>query len=939
MKQKRKAKSLLALALFLVSVLGLAWASQITAVPLAVAGIRSTATLSIARIVHNEAGASGVVTEVPSSTPTMTAPDTSPPVHTDSTHGFSFRASSEWEVHREQISPRGAHETVIRTRWKLSRGFMHYLLLDVFEDSTRSPLVDWCENHRWVEDDPFPAVPNAIVAGCPAAVFIRGRGQATEHYVAIWRSGDTVFRVAGPASSNEFRVVLESFRLNAQKTTAITSLPDLKDIEATSLAAQHYCCNEYDSTNNPYPCAWCCSCWSVACDNPGSGWGDENKCVNQGCSDCRPGNCTWYARFRRPDFGDTSWGSPANWITAAEEAGFPIYEDPEPGYVLCMPGFPHVAYVTSVDPSTKNVVVLEQNGNCPGGSTGGCTRTAFYSRDTYQGKGGRFIGFKGGGPTPTPTNTPVTPEATSTPTPTSAPPSDEGATLCEHENFGGRCGTFTSDDGNLVDEYDDKATSIGIRGPFMATVYEHPNYGGIAETFSHNDSDLRNNPIGSDTITSLRVYPAVALYEDTGFGGKCETFINDDPNLNGNYIGDNKVSSIKVPSGYVAILYEHPNYVEPSEDFTGDDSDLRDNHIGNDRVSSIRVMTSTPTPTPTQTPVSGDVTIDRAYTTDAAGTPKIAFNAGEPIGLHFEVTNQGASFTVTCGWEVVYEYAVLNKEVSCDLPTGQSTHSWVPTLPSDAQSGSYQFWGYICSPRFLELYDSYCLIRTADFTVVGPTPTPTSTPSDTTPPTGRITSPPPGYATNTCPLTIQAEVSDDQSGVDRVEFHVWYDEGWHHIGDDYTSPYSIDWDCSSVGDQTVWLTIHAWDNAGNEVMDPGGYVDVILDRVEPTGYIVSPAPDSYIHSDQVDIVATASDDRSGVIGLQFFVWYDDGSGYDWHGLPLDWDGSDGWTSVWVTSSVEDQGSIGFWIYIFDYAGNIGAYSHGGITLDSSFAMT
>jgi hypothetical protein len=162
---------------------------------------------------------------------------------------------------------------------------------------------------------------------------------------------------------------------------------------------------------------------------------------------------------------------------------------------------------------------------------------------------------------------------------------------------------------------------------------------------------------------------------------------------------------------------------------------------------------------------------------------------------------------------------------------------------------------------------------------------------------------------------------------------VWYDGNWHHIGDDDTSPYNIDWDCSPVDDQTVWLTIHVWDNEGNEAVNPGGYVYVTLDRVKPTGQIASPMADSYINNDRVHIGAAASDERSGVVGLQFFVWYDDGSGYAWHGLPLDWDGSDGWTSVWDTSSVEDRGSIWFWIYIFDHAGNMGAYSHGGITLD------
>jgi hypothetical protein len=172
MKQKRRTKRLLALALLLVFVLGLVGVSQMTVASVAVAGIRSTVTPSTERIVHSEASAGSVAAEIVSSTPTITALDTSPTMHTDSAHGFSFHAGSEWEVHREQISAQGTSENVIRTRWKLSCGFMHYLLLDVFEDSTGLPIVDWYENHRWVEDGPFPTVPNALVAGCPAAVFI-----------------------------------------------------------------------------------------------------------------------------------------------------------------------------------------------------------------------------------------------------------------------------------------------------------------------------------------------------------------------------------------------------------------------------------------------------------------------------------------------------------------------------------------------------------------------------------------------------------------------------------------------------------------------------------------------------------------------------------------------------------------------------------------------
>ncbi|RLG20032.1 hypothetical protein DRN74_06085, partial [Candidatus Micrarchaeota archaeon] len=112
---------------------------------------------------------------------------------------------------------------------------------------------------------------------------------------------------------------------------------------------------------------------------------------------------------------------------------------------------------------------------------------------------------------------------------------------------------------------------------------------------------------------------------------------------------------------------------------------------------------------------------------------------------------------------------------------------------------------------------------------------------DTTPPTGQITSPSDGAVISACPLTIQAEASDAGSGVDFVEFHAWYDGGWHHLGDDHTSPYSWNWDCSSIGDQGVWLTIHIWDNAGNEVMDPGGYVYITLDRSPSPPSLVSPS--------------------------------------------------------------------------------------------------
>jgi len=189
---------------------------------------------------------------------------------------------------------------------------------------------------------------------------------------------------------------------------------------------------------------------------------------------------------------------------------------------------------------------------------------------------------------------------------------------------------------------------------------------------------------------------------------------------------------------------------------------------------------------------------------------------------------------------------------------------------------------------------------------------------DTTPPTGRITLPSAAWATNSCPITIQAEASDSQSGVDFVEFHVLYNGSWHHLGNDSTSPYSWSWPCTSVSDQTVTLTIHVRDKAGNEVMDPGGYVQVLIDRVSPTGSISSPAPDFYVNSDAVTINVEANDDRSGVGAVEFPLYYD-GS---WHWIcPGDTDGGNGWSSNCDLSAISDRTGLGLGFIVWDRAGN------------------
>lgn len=104
--------------------------------------------------------------------------------------------------------------------------------------------------------------------------------------------------------------------------------------------------------------------------------------------------------------------------------------------------------------------------------------------------------------------------------------------------------------------------------------------------------------------------------------------------------------------------------------------------------------------------------------------------------------------------------------------------------------------------------------------------------SDAVTPTAWVSSPVDGTTVVTCPVTVEAQIDGELAVVDRVEFHAHYDGRWHHLGDDDTSPYGVDWDCRFVSNQPVWLLVHVWDGSGVEFIELGRYATVALDHVE-----------------------------------------------------------------------------------------------------------
>jgi len=94
---------------------------------------------------------------------------------------------------------------------------------------------------------------------------------------------------------------------------------------------------------------------------------------------------------------------------------------------------------------------------------------------------------------------------------------------------------------------------------------------------------------------------------------------------------------------------------------------------------------------------------------------------------------------------------------------------------------------------------------------------------DATSPTATITSPSDNsYVKGT--VTITADASDIVSGIERVEF--WYASIGTKIGEDTTTPYSMDFDTTTATDGSHNLFVIAYDNAGNQISSDTIYVTV-----------------------------------------------------------------------------------------------------------------
>lgn len=134
-------------------------------------------------------------------------------------------------------------------------------------------------------------------------------------------------------------------------------------------------------------------------------------------------------------------------------------------------------------------------------------------------------------------------------------------------------------------------------------------------------------------------------------------------------------------------------------------------------------------------------------------------------------------------------------------------------------------------------------------------------PSDTTPPSVAITTPPNGATVSTT-VTISA-TSSDNVGVVGVQFKL--DEA-NLQAEDTSAPYSILWDTATAVNGSHALTAVARDAAGNTTTSTA--VSVTVDNNNPPTVSITAPLDGATVSSTVTVSATSSD-NVGVVGVQF----------------------------------------------------------------------
>lgn len=124
---------------------------------------------------------------------------------------------------------------------------------------------------------------------------------------------------------------------------------------------------------------------------------------------------------------------------------------------------------------------------------------------------------------------------------------------------------------------------------------------------------------------------------------------------------------------------------------------------------------------------------------------------------------------------------------------------------------------------------------------------------------------------------------------------------------------------------SYYLKVREYNHLNEGGVDYFYSIRLSVDHTNPyLAEITAPRNNEWLNPTQTTITVSADDHESGIHRVEF-LWHDGNwSNPDWVWLGADYDGSDGWSWNFGTSAWPEQRGAAFYIWAFDWAGNLGA---------------
>lgn len=253
----------------------------------------------------------------------------------DEDYEFGFTYPVDWQLAVEEISNNPDAYAVINRRIKLTPSISGntHILIDIWVNKEGRSLSDWFmtyEAEMYRESSKIYQYPDVQIAGRPS-ILVEEPNDETSYgrLVALMLIGTSIVRVN--YYLNDQAIYLSSFEhllntIHFAGSSGKSKIPSFEFITPNVFAANDLsstCCGRTDPNDNTYYCS-----------NPGNG------------------NCTWWAKYQRPDIGNW-WGNAKLWRDKARQEGFPVGYEACPGAIAVLQAYTqgtldggHVGYVT-----------------------------------------------------------------------------------------------------------------------------------------------------------------------------------------------------------------------------------------------------------------------------------------------------------------------------------------------------------------------------------------------------------------------------------------------------------------------------------------------------------------------------------------------------------------------------------------------------------------